>query len=41
VNQKRDFSTKHPQVKFYLIGTFSGLNLQVLNFAKLFWFGCE
>ena len=33
---KRKFFTKHPQVKFYLIGTYSGLNIWVLSLLTRF-----
>ena len=33
---KREFFTKHPQVNFLLIETFSGLDLQVLKFTNQF-----
>ena len=33
---KKKFFIKHPQVKFYLIGTYSVLDLCVLKFVNLF-----
>ena len=33
---KREIFTKHPQVNFLLIETFSGLDLQVLKFTNQF-----
>ena len=33
---KSEFFIKYPQAKFYLIGTYSNLDLQVLKFANLF-----
>ena len=33
---KKKFFIKHPQVKFYLIETFSSLDLRVLKFTNFF-----
>ena len=38
---KKVFFTKHPQVNFLLIVTFSGLNLSSLRLLITFVFDCE
>ena len=35
---KKEFFTKHSQVNFILIRTFSGLDLQILKFTNHFFF---
>ena len=38
---KREFFTKHSQVNFHLIGTFSGLDLSSLRLLITFVLDCE